>query len=225
MKKKYRKYTSIPDRYPFIAVAVVIGIAILFFFIFKARFPLTYFSGTNEQNIVQETSDFFIFVDSPKDEQEFKFVNKNESIPIEITSKDIESSDYKLKLIINNEETIKTFNSPPYEYNWSPGQSGEYSLVAELVDELGNIITNSNTVNFSVNYSSKTIETITRSADIEEKKNTALENSDYRKQNGSPIFSFKCYSPPVIDGSMDDWELYDKAQIANPTIKKENFTV
>ena len=73
-------------------------------------------------------------------------------------------------------------------------------------------------------YASEAIETIARSMDIEEKKTSALEASEYRSQNGAPLFSFKCYTPPVIDGIIDEWAVYDKAQIANPTIKKENFT-
>jgi hypothetical protein len=223
-RKKYNKYTSIPDRFPFIPVIIVIGMAILFFFIFRSQFPLSFFSGTTEEPVAEETSSYSIYINSPFDEQVFKFVNINESVPIEIASKDIENLDYKLKLVINGDETIKTFNSPPYEYNWNPEESGDYEIVANLVDDEGNIISSSNEVMFSVEYSNQTIETIERSMDIEEKKAAALENSDYRTQNGPPIFSFKCYTPPVIDGVMDEWEMYDKAQIANPTIKKENFT-
>lgn len=223
-KKKYNKYTSIPDRFPFIPVIIVIGMAILFFFIFRSQFPLSFFSGATEEQVTEETTSYSIYINSPSDEQVFKFVNINESIPIEIASKDIESLDYKLKLVINDDETIKTFNSPPYEYNWNPEESGDYELVANLVDDEGNIISSSNKIVFSVEYSNQTIETIERSMDIEEKKAAALDNSDYRPQNGSPIFSFKCYAPPVIDGIMDEWDIYDKAQIANPTIKKENFT-
>jgi hypothetical protein len=75
-----------------------------------------------------------------------------------------------------------------------------------------------------VEYTSETVETVARSMDIEAKKTEALDKSEYRSQNGTPVFSFKCYTPPVIDGKIDEWTLYDKAQIANPTIKKENFT-
>jgi hypothetical protein len=223
-RKIYNKYTSIPDRFPFIPVIIIIGLAILFFFLFRAQFPLAFFSGNTEEQPIEETTSYSIYINSPSDEQVFKFVNINESVPIEIASKDIENLDYKLKLVINDDETIKIFNSPPYEYNWNPEESGDYELVANLVDEEDNIISSSNKIMFSVEYSNQTLETIERSMDIEEKKAAALENSDYRVQNGSPIFSFKCYTPPVIDGVMEEWEMYDKAQIANPTIKKENFT-
>ena len=86
------------------------------------------------------------------------------------------------------------------------------------------MIASSNIVSFTVEYTGETIETIARSMDIEEKKTAALDASEYRSQNGAPVFSFKCYTPPEIDGAIDEWELYDKAQISNPTIKKENFT-
>ncbi len=60
--------------------------------------------------------------------------------PYIIKSKDIENLDFKLKLILNDEETLRTFNSPPYEYNWTPDEPGDYKIVANLVDEQDNII-------------------------------------------------------------------------------------
>ncbi|MCL5072879.1 MAG: hypothetical protein M1308_18580 [Actinobacteria bacterium] len=222
MRKKYNKYTSISDRLPFIVVAVIIGLSLLFIFIFRAKFPLSFFSGSNSQQEVQETTEYSIYINSPSNDQVFKFANENENVPIEIKSKDIENVDYKLKLLIND-EVIRTFNSPPFEYNWNPDEPGEYEIKANLVDDNDDIISASNTVNFTVEYSGTTLETVERSIDIEEKKKLALEQTDYRTQNGAPVFSFKCYTPPVIDGVLDEWEIYDKAQIANPTIKKENF--
>ena len=137
-RKIYNKYTSIPDRFPFIPVIIIIGLAILFFFLFRAQFPLAFFSGNTEEQPIEETTSYSIYINSPSDEQVFKFVNINESVPIEIASKDIENLDYKLKLVINDDETIKIFNSPPYEYNWNPEESGDYELVANLVDEQDN---------------------------------------------------------------------------------------
>jgi len=223
MKKKFNKYTSLSDRFPFIVVAVIIGLSILFLFIFRARFPLTFFSGSVSSQEHTQTSEYSIFVASPAADEVFKFVNKNESVPIEVAAKDIENLDYRLKILIND-EVIRTFNSPPYEYNWSPESSGDYELVANLVDDSDNLIASSNIVAFSVEYSGETVETIERSVDIEEKKSNALNNSQYRSANGAPIFSFKCYTPPFIDGVIDEWTVYDKASISNPTIKKENFT-
>ena len=223
MKRKYNKYTSIADRFPFIAFIVILGLSIFFLFIFTQRFPLNFFSGSQAVQTVQETDDYSIYIISPSNNQVFEFVNENESVPVEIKSKDIENLDYKLKLLVND-EVIKTFNSPPYEYNWNPPEPGEYEMVANLVNDDDSIIASSNTVNFIVQYTSQTLETIERSIDIEEKKKLALQEATYRTQNGEPIFSFKCYTPPVIDGVLDEWDIYDRAQIANPTIKKENFS-
>jgi hypothetical protein len=222
MRRKYNKYTSVADRFPFIALIIILGLSILFLFIFSQRFPLNFFSGSQAEQTVQETAEYSIYITSPSSNQVFEFVNENESVPVEIKSKDIENLDYKLKLLAN-EEVIRTFNSPPYEYNWNPPEPGEYEIVANLVDENDNIIASSNTVNFIVQYTGEALETIERSIDIEEKKTLSLEEAEYRAQNGAPIFSFKCYSPPVIDGVLDEWEIYDRAQISNPTIKKENF--
>lgn len=223
MRKKYNKYTNMSDRFPFIAVAVIIGIAILFLFIFQSRFPLAFFSidGSPVQN--QSDADYSIYISSPANNQIFQFVNENESVPVEIRSKEIEKLDYRLKIEING-SLVKTFNSPPYEFNWNPGDTGEYELIANLVDDGDRIISSSDTVRFTVEYTFETVETIIRSIDIEEKKAQALADSVYRSQNGAPIFAFKCYTPPVIDGNLDDWEVYDQAPISNPTILKENFT-
>jgi len=223
MRRKYNKYTSIADRFPFIAFIIILGLSIFFLFVFAERFPLNFFSGSQASQIVKETSDYSIYIISPSNKQVFEFVNENESVPVEIKSKDIEKLDYKLKLLANG-EAIRTFNSPPYEYNWNPPGPGEYEMVANLVDDNDRVIASSNSVSFIVQYASQTLETIERSIDIEEKKKLALKDAVYRAQNGAPIFSFKCYTPPVIDGVIDEWDIYDRAQIANPTIKKENFS-
>ncbi len=224
MRKNYNKYTGLLDRFPYIVVALILIAAVIFILNFKSRFPMTFFSGSAQQQETEETSQYTILISSPSNDQVFKLVNMNETIPVIIKSKDIENLDFKLKLILNNEETLRTFNSPPYEYNWNPDEPGDYEIVANLVDEQDNIISASNTINFSVEYTDETMETIARSMDIEEKKTAALEASEYRSQNGAPIFSFKSYVPPLIDGVLDEWAVYDKAQISNPTIKKENFT-
>jgi len=224
MRKNYNKYTGILDRFPFIVVALILICAVIFILVFKSKFPMAFFSGGAQQQQEQETSGYSILITSPSSDQVFKLVTENETVPIAIKSKDIENLDYKLKLVLNGEETIRTFNSPPYEFNWNPDEPGDYEIVANLVDDQDNVIASSNTVSFTVEYTGETIETIARSMDIEEKKTAALDASEYRSQNGAPVFSFKCYTPPVIDGAIDEWELYDKAQISNPTIKKENFT-
>ena len=223
MRKNYNKYTSILDRFPFITVIFIIGIAIVFLLFFRTKFPFPFFSGKAAVQ-TQETTAYSILIDSPLSDQVFKLANVNEAVPISIKSKDSETSDYKLKIVLNGKDTIKTFNSPPYEYNWTPDSAGDYKIVANLVDNNDKIIASSNEVAFSVEYTGETVETVSRSMDIETKKTEALAKSEYRSQNGTPVFSFKCYTPPVIDGKIDEWALYDKVQIANPTIKKENFT-
>lgn len=223
MRKKYNKYTSISDRFPFIMFAIIVGLSILFFFIFRSKFPLAFFSGNEVKEEQTQTTEYSLYISSPSDEQVFKLVNENESVPIEVKAKDFENLEYELKISING-EVIRTFNSPPYQYNWIPESSGEYELEAIFVDELGKNIASAEKVVFNVEYENETIDTIERSIDIEEKKSEALAGSQYRSANGQPTFSFKCYQPPVIDGTIDEWEIYDKTTISNPTIKKENFT-
>jgi hypothetical protein len=223
MRKRFNKYTSLSDRFPFIIVAVIIGFSILFVLIFRAIFPLKFFSGSTGTQNQTQSSNYSILIASPSNDAVFKFANVNESVSIEVAAKDIETLDYKLKIVINDED-VKTFNSPPYQFNWIPEKSGSYELVANLVDDSDKVISSSNKVKFSVEYSGETVETIARSIDIEEKKSNALNNSEYRSFNGTPVFSFKCYTPPAIDGNIDEWTVYDKASISNPTIKKENFT-
>jgi hypothetical protein len=224
MKKKYNRYTSFLDRFPFIIVAIILVIAIIFIFQFKAKIPLKFFSGGQTQQTEVTAAGYSILITSPTNDQVFNFVNKNESVPVIIKSKDIEKLDYKLKLVINNEDTIKTFSTPPYEYNWNPAESGEYEIVANLVDNSDKVIASSNKINFTVQYEGETSESIPRSVDIEAKKQEALDKSNYRTQSGVPIFCFKCYTIPTIDGSISEWEVFDKISIATPTIKKENFT-
>lgn len=223
-KKNYNKYTSIADRFPFIILAIILVCAIIFTFQFRARYPFKFFSGTAATQQDSANTTYSILVTSPTSDQAFDFINKNESVPIEIKSKEIEGLNYKLKLVINDKDTIKTFSSPPYTYNWNPPKSGEYTIVANLVDNNNKVISSSNKIKFTVNFSEETSDTITRSVDIEKKKQEAIAKSEYRTQNGAPIFSFKSYQPIKIDGSIDEWQIFDKAPITNPTIKKENFT-
>lgn len=170
MRKNYNKYTSIADRFPFIIVIFVVGLAIVFLMFFRTKFPFPFFSGKAAVQ-TQETTAYSILIDSPTSDQVFNLENENEAIPISVKSKDSENLDYKLKLVLNGEETIKTFNSPPYEYNWTPEGAGDYKLVANLVDTSGKIIASSNEVAFSVEYTGETAETVARSMDIETKKN------------------------------------------------------
>ena len=110
-KKNYNKYTSFIDRFPFIIVAIILVFAIIFVFQFKAKYPLPFFSSTSAATQDTTSASYSILVASPNNEEIFNFVNKNESVPIEIKSKEIEGLGYKLNLVINDRDTIKTFSS------------------------------------------------------------------------------------------------------------------
>ena len=155
-EKKYNKYTIFTDRFPYIIFVIIIVLAIVFIVQIKERYPLSFFSNTSTTTQSETSVSYSIFVASPSEGEVFDFVNKNESVPIEIKSKEIEDLNYKLNLVINDKETIKTFSSPPYKYNWHPLDSGEYSIVANLVDNNNNTISSSNKIKFVVNLQEET---------------------------------------------------------------------
>ena len=150
MKKNYKKYTIFTDRFPFIIVAIVIVFAIIFVFQFKAKYPMQFFSGSSTTTQDPASAAYSILVTSPAHEEVFDFENKNSYVPIEIKFKEIEGINYKLNLVINDKETIKTFSSTPYKYDWHPPGSGEYTTVANLVDSDNKIISSSNKGKFEV---------------------------------------------------------------------------
>ncbi|MDD5600690.1 MAG: sugar-binding protein, partial [Actinomycetota bacterium] len=161
----------------------------------------------------------------PASGQSFNFTNENETVPIEIKAKEAESSDYTINVFVN-EDKIKSFTSPPYKYNWNPGSSGEYKIIARLVDG-NNVIAESNTISFTVQYESEPENETEVSTDIKEKKDYVISNSTFRFNNtiptGLPIFSYRCYTPPVIDGVIQEWDKYESFSSFAPTIKKENY--
>lgn len=187
--------------------------------------PLNFFSGVQEET--EKESEYSLFIASPTNDKVFNFINQNETVPVEIKAKEVESTNYTIKVLVNDSE-IKSFTSPPYEYNWNPGSSGQYEMIAQLIDDGGNIITNSNTVSFTVQYEIEPEENIVLSVDIEEKKNEILSQAIFRAQNtiptGVPLFSYKCYIPPVIDGIFQEWDKFEKFSAFEPTVKKENYT-
>ncbi|MBC7333244.1 MAG: hypothetical protein H5T85_02090, partial [Actinobacteria bacterium] len=115
-------------------------------------------------------------------------------------------------------------DSPPYEFNWNPGESGEYEIVAYIIDQNKEIIATSNKVSIKVTYEEEESGKEPENVNIAEKKNKILSQAQYRTQNGSPIFSYKCYVPPTIDGSIEEWDKFEKFSGFVPTIKKENYT-
>ena len=225
MKKNYKRRVFVLDKVPYILFGAILIIAIIIFLPVRSCMPLNFFSGVQEET--EKESEYSLFIASPTNDKVFPFINQNETVPVEIKAKEVENTDYTIKLLVNDSE-IKSFTSPPYEYNWNPGSSGEYEMIAQLIDAGGNIITNSNTVSFTVQYEIEPEENIVLSVDIEEKKNEILSQSLFRDQNtiptGVPLFSYKCYISPVIDGIFQEWDKFEKFSAFEPTVKKENYT-
>jgi hypothetical protein len=225
MKKVHKKRSFLLDKIPYILFVLISIIAVIIFFSVRSCLPLTFFSGTpkNTENDIK----YSLFIASPSSGQIFDFINQNETVPVKIRAKEAESTDYIIKVMVNGSE-IKTFTLPPYEYNWNPGSSGEYEIVALLLDDNDNIIAESNTINFTVAYKIEPENETPVSVDIEEKKNNVIDQSVFRTNNtiptGVPIFSYKCYTPPVIDGIIQEWDKFESFSSFAPTIKKENYT-
>jgi hypothetical protein len=226
MKNDSRKYLGILDRFPYILVIVIIGISLIFFFAIRRNLPLDFFSGAAAVE-TQEESDYSVFITSPTNNKIFNFINSKETVPLEIKSKQAESEGLQIKVLVNDEQ-VKLFNSPPFTYNWNPSGPGEYDIVAHIVDDNGSTLSESNSVTVVVEYEMEEQESIVLSVDIEEKKDQILSQSTYRPQNtippGVPIFSYKCYTPPLIDGNFAEWDNFEKFSSFEPTIKKENYT-
>ncbi|MFO7929751.1 MAG: sugar-binding protein [Candidatus Humimicrobiaceae bacterium] len=224
MRNKYKKLTFLLDRFPYIIFIVIIGLALVVFFAINSRLNLNFFSqAAVETEAVEE---YNVFIASPTDNEIYDFINTNESVPIEVKAKEIENKNMDINVMING-EIIKTFTAPPYEFNWNPKEAGEYKIQAQAVNDEDEIVAVSNEVSFSVNYDQEESEEIIISEDIEEKKARILSESQYRKQNdvnGKPIFSYKCYTPPLIDADIQEWDIYEKFSNFVPTIKKENYT-
>jgi hypothetical protein len=165
-KKNYNKYTIFTDRFPFIIVALILVFAVIFVFQFKAKYPVPFLSGTSTTTQGTASASYSILGTSPAHGEVFNFVNKDLPVPIEIKSKGIEGLNYKLNLVINDKDTIKTFSEPPYKYDWYPLESGEYAVVANLVDNSNKTISSSNSVKFVVNYEIETTTTEAMSAAI-----------------------------------------------------------
>jgi hypothetical protein len=164
MVKNNNKYTFFNDRFPFIIVAVILVFAVILIFQLKSRYPLPFFSasGSKAQDIAK--IEYPILIASPTDEEVFDFVSKNMFVPIVIKSKSIEGLDYKLNLVINDKDTIKTFSSPPYKNDWHPEEPGEYTVVANLMDTSGQTLSSSKIINFVVKLKYEETAPITQEA-------------------------------------------------------------
>jgi len=226
MSKKIPKRSKfILDKFPYILFALIFIISIIIFFSVRSCLPLSFFSGVSDET--EEETGYALYIASPINDKVFDFINQNETVTVEIKAKEAEKTNYTIKVFANDEE-IKIFSSPPYEFNWNPVNSGAYEMTAQLLDENDTVIASSNTVNFSVEYEMETAENTIISTDVEEKKSRILSESVFRSQNtiptGIPLFSYKCYIPPVIDGSLQEWEDFESFSAFEPTIKKENYT-
>lgn len=180
MKKNYNKYTGFLDRFPYVIVAVIIVIAIIFVLIFRAKFTTLFSSSTTSQqqtqNTALQTKQYPMLISSPANNQVYSFADKNGTVPIKIELKeDIGNTNYKLNLVLGDGQTIKTFTAAPYEYAWNPGSAADYLVVANLVDTNDNIVSSSNTVKFSVEYTSSTSNT--SSSESSSTTTSAIDNS------------------------------------------------
>ncbi|MDY0028210.1 MAG: Ig-like domain-containing protein, partial [Candidatus Humimicrobiaceae bacterium] len=137
------------------------------------------------QENTENKTEYSVFIASPTSGEVFNFTNENETIPIEIKAKEVESSDYTINIFVN-ENKIKSFTSPPYKYNWNPGSSGEYKIIARLVDDDNNVIAESNAITFTVQYESEPENEADVSTDIKEKKTNVIYNSNFRYDNTIP---------------------------------------
>lgn len=222
-KNLKKQKTFFLDRFPYIVFIIIIGLTLIIFFSVKSKLPLNFFTNKTISKTQENTLNLLIV--SPAKNQSFEFVSSSETVPVEIKGKNIEDNDYKINVYINN-NLVKTLVGPPFEFKWNPPQSGTYDIYAQVTDSENKVVYASETVPFDVNLKGESLtqSTTPTNVDIEEKKNKVLENASYRSQNGSVIFSYKCYDPPVIDGNLDDWNLYDKFTSFTPTILKENYT-
>jgi len=223
-KKLKKQKTFFTDRFPYIIFILIIGFSLVVFFIVKDRLPLDAF--TKKTTAVETQSNLDLYFASPTKNQSFELVNVNETVPIEIKGKNIESNEnYNINIFLNN-ELIKTLNNSPYIYNWNPAQTGAYDIYAEITDKNNKVLYTSEKISFSVDIKTEGSSDTTSllNVDIEEKKNKILEKTSYRSQNATPIFALKSYEPPVIDADIEEWDFFDKFSSFTPTILKENYT-
>ena len=229
MKKNYKRRVFVLDKVPYILFGAILIMAVIIFFSVRSCMPLNFFSGVREET--EGKLEYTMLITKPTKGQAFNFTNQNETVSVEIKAKEVESTNYTIKVLVNDSE-IKSFTSPPYEYKWNPGSSGEYEMIAQLVDDNGNTLSSSNKVSFTVEYEVEPEENIVLSGDkIEEKKNEILSQPIFRSQRsqntitpGVPLFSYKCYISPVIDGSIQEWDKFESFSDFVPTIMKENYT-
>jgi hypothetical protein len=228
MNKKVPKRSKfILDKFPYILFGIIFIISIIIILSVRSCLPLPFFSGVTGES--EEDTEYTLYIDSPINDKVFDFINQNETVPIEIKAKEVESTGYTIKVLVND-INIKSFSIPPYEYNWNPESAGEYEIVAQLIDDNGDILSESNTVNFTVRYEFDSIEVTIIDVDIEEKVNRILSQSNFIRNlnntipSGTPLLCYKCYTPPVIDGILQEWDKFYSFSNFYPTIMAEHYT-
>lgn len=224
-KKNNKLKTFFLDKHPYIPFIIIVCFAFLIFFIIINHLSLDFFSA--KQVTTSEEEKFELYIASPTKNQTFEIVSTNETIPIKIKSKELENNNYNYTIkVFIDDSLVGNLKEPPFEFNWSPPETGIYNIYAEIVDEHDKSLYSTEKIPFSVNFSGEIANQPIKieNLNIEEKKNKILEKAQYRSQNASPIFAYKCYTSPVIDGNLDDWEFFEKFTYFNPTIKKENYT-
>jgi len=170
-KKQIKKSkTFFLDRFPIITIIMIIGLALIIFFTVINRFPLDFFSGTAE-TISEESDNYDLYFESPSKNQKFELVNTNETVPINIKSKNIEELDCEIEVYIND-KLVKTLKKDSLDFNWSPSSSDELTIYARIIDTDGRLIYTSEKIDFSVTFRNEqlTESTTQTDVDIEQKK-------------------------------------------------------
>lgn len=196
--KNHNKYTFFTDRFPFIIVAVIMVFAVILVFQLKSKYPLPFFSASETETQDSTNAEYPILIASPTDAEVFDFVSKNMHVPIEIKSKAIEGLDYKLNLIINDKDTIKTFSSPPYKLDWQPAEPGEYTVVANLTDNNNQTLSSSNIIKFVVKLKYKEPSVIQETISI----NTAQAVEEIAAGN-IPTIKLEIFEGPIYSADAD----------------------
>ncbi len=221
--RKYRKYVFFLDRFPYIVFLLVVGLTIFLFINVDQRIDLSFFGAPAAQ---AEASPDSVVILSPEDDQVFDLADRMGTVPIEISAPEFEGDDYNVLVIIDG-QVIHTFASPPFVFDWIPEDTGEYQLVAEIEDSEGQLVAVSETITFLVDDPLGRDGENMAEEELEIKKTRILAEKTYRTGNdagGRPIFSYKCVTPPAIDGHMQDWESYEEFSSFVPTIKNTNYT-
>src|SRR5690554_5363724 len=99
MKKVHKKHNFLLDKIPYILFILILVIAVIIFFSVRSCLPLDFFSGRPENT--ENDIEYSLYIASPVSGQLFDFINQNETIPVEIRAKEVESTDFIIKVMVN----------------------------------------------------------------------------------------------------------------------------